>query len=165
MKQLATSCLVLFLFLAVGCNSSKKTKAMEEAPSPLLGSWVVQGKSSPVVEVMSASDIMIPAGEVYTAINRFQNTARAKYNTRLANKATYEFNGSDQLTLNVMADWSGKGTGSRRAEDKSVASSIVFSVQEMGDSIKLTKVSMSQSNSGTDNTNSNEALSFTLKKM
>lgn len=108
---------------------------------------------------------MLDQGNFMTAINRFQNTDRSKYNSRLSNTATYEFNGSDQLILNVMADWTGKGTGARRAEDKSVSSSIVFAVEDMGDSIKLTKVSMSQSNSGTDNTNAGEDISFTLKKM
>ena len=67
--------------------------------------------------------------------------------------------------LNVTANWIGKGTGARRAEDKTVSSSIVFSVEEMEDTIKLTKINMSQSGSGTENTNADEQLAFTLKKM
>ncbi len=167
MKHLATICLAFFLLLSVGCSSSKdaaKDAAMDMA-SPLLGSWGMEGASASAVQFMSSGDVMIEQGDVLTAINRHQNTDRAKYISRLVKEASYEMNDAGQLVLNVMADWTGKGTGARKAEDKSVASSIVFSVQEMGDMVKLTKVNMTQSGSGTDNTNSDEDLSFTLKKM
>ena len=164
MKHLATSCLVFFLLLtAIGCSSSKK--ASSEAENPMVGAWALEGTSATVVHFMSSGDLMLEQSDMFAAINRVQNTDRAKYRTRLLKEATYEFNGSDQLTMNVMADWSGKGTGARKAQDKSVASTIVFSVQDMGDMIKLTKISMTQSGSGTDNTNSDEDLSFSLKKM
>jgi hypothetical protein len=164
MKHLATSCLVFFLLLtAMGCSSSKK--AAEEAVNPMLGAWALEGTSTSVVQFMSSGDLMLEQGDMLAAINRFQNTNRAKYRTRLLKEASYEFNGTDQLTLNVMADWTGKGTGATKAEDKSVASAIVFAVEDMGDMLKLTKVNMTQSGSGTDNTNSDEELSFSLKKM
>ena len=164
MKNLATSCLVFFLLLtAIGCSSSKDTAT--ESNNPMVGAWAMEGNSSTVVQFMSSGDAMIEQGDMLAAINRVQNTNRAKYRTRLLKEATYEFNGSDQMTLNVMADWTGKGTGATKAEDKSVASTIDFSVQDMGDTIKLTKISMTQSGSGTDNTNADEELTFSLKKM
>ena len=164
MKNLATSCLVFFLLLtAIGCSSSKN--ASSESNNAMVGAWAMEGNSSTVVQFMSSGDAMLEQGDMLAAINRVQNTNRAKYRTRLIKEATYEFNGSDQMTLNVMADWTGKGTGATKAEDKSVASTIVFSVQDMGDTIKLTKISMTQSGSGTDNTNADEELTFSLKKM
>lgn len=164
MKQLATSCLVFILLLSAGCSSANKT-ASEVTNNPLVGAWAMEGESASAIMFTPGGDVTLDQGGIFTAINRFQNTNRASYNTRLVNTATYEYNGSDQLILNVMADWTGKGAGSRRAEDKSVASSIVFSVEDMGEMVKLTKVSMTQSGSGTDNTNDGEALSFMLKKM
>ena len=165
MKHFATTCLAMLLLMSMGCSSSKESSS-DVVDSPLAGSWAMEGGSSAMeIQFSPGGEATIAQGAVLTAINRFQNTDRAKYISRLVKTATYDYNGSDQLTLNVMADWTGKGTGARRAEDKSVASAIVFSVQEMGDTIKLTKLNMTQSGSGTDNTNASEELSFTLKKM
>ncbi len=164
MKHIATTCLLFLALIYVGCSSSKD--AVEEAvPNPMLGAWVMDGSTTGALQLMASGDATLEQGDILAAINRHQNTDRAKYRTRLVKEATYEVNGPDRLTLNVMADWTGKGTGARRAEDKSVASSIVFSVSTMGDTIKLTKISMTQSGSGTDNTNADEELSFSLKKM
>ncbi len=164
MKQFVTTCIVFLLLLSSGCSSSKSASEAT-TNSPVVGSWAIEGSDAQVLQLSPSGDAIIDQGNFMTAINRLQNTDRSKYNSRLSNTATYEFNGTDQLILNVMADWTGKGTGARRAEDKSVSSAIVFSVEDMGDMIKLTKVSLSQSNSGTDNTNPGENLSFTLKKM
>ncbi len=165
MKQLVTTCIVFLLLLSSGCSSSKKTASEAMTNSPVVGSWAIEGSDSQVLQLSPSGDAIIDQGNFMTAINRLQNTDRSQYNSRLSNAATYEFNGTDELILNVVGNWTGKGTGARRAADKSVSSTIVFSVEDMGDMIKLTKVSMSQSNSGTDNTNASESLSFTLKKM
>lgn len=164
MKHIATTCLLLLALVYVGCSSSKDA-AQEAAPNPYHGAWVMDGSANGALQLMSSGDAVLEQGDILAAINRHQNTDRAKYRTRLVKEATYKLDSPEQLTLNVMADWTGKGTGSRRAEDKSVASTIVFSVIHMGDTMKLTKVSMTQSGSGTDNTNADEELVLTLNKM
>ena len=167
MKYLVTNCLIVFALLAAGCSSSKNSSEMEAAPpAPVIGSWAMADNANGAINFMAGGDATIDQGSIMTAINRFQNTDRANYNTRLTNTATYSYDaGSNQLTLNVMADWTGKGTGARRAADKSVSSAIVFAIESMeGNTVTLRKVSMSQSGSGTDNTNADETLTLMLAK-
>lgn len=166
MKHLVTSSLIVFALLIAGCSSSKKSASIPEVTVPVVGAWTMQDGNGGALQFMSNGEFTLEQGDILAAINRFQNTDRARYISRLIKNGTYEFNGPDKITLNVMADWTGKGTGSRRAEDKSVASMIVFAVEDLGgDTVTLRKVSMTQNGSGTDNMNSDEALSFSLMRI
>ena len=143
---------VLFAALIFSACSSGKEAAEEMAPSPYLGSWVMEGSNNGAMSIMGSGDASIEQGDIMTAINRFQNTDSGKYLSRLNNDATFTMNDDGTVTLNVSADWTGKGTGSRKAPDKTVASSIVFAVDGMqGNTVTLRKVSMMQDGMAVDN--------------
>jgi hypothetical protein len=167
MKYLAfTSLLVLIVSLA-GCSSSKESTDSMDSDTPpwVVGAWVPSDGSSGSFQFLANGDFLLEQGDLLASINRFQNTDRVRYLSRLVHTGTYEYDDAGQLTLHVMADWTGKGTGARRAPDKSVSSSIVFDIEGMdGGTLTLQKVSMNQSGSDADDMNSDEALSFSLKR-
>lgn len=167
MKYLATTCFVALMIVAMGCSSSKESgDASGEMAAPMAGSWTMADSQTGGIQFMGGGEAKIDQGAIMTAINRFQNTDRARYITRLSDTATYSYDaGANQLTLNVTADWTGKGTGSSKAPSKNVSSAIVFAVDSMeGNMMTLRKVSMSQGGSDTDNTNSGEDLMLSLMK-
>ena len=168
MRSLVTTCILTLSVLAIGCSSSKNTSEAGDmaGTAAMAGAWKLDDNSTGSIHFMAGGEVMLEQGSIMTAINRFQNTSRAKYNTRLSDQATYSYDmDTNQLTLNVMADWTGKGVGSRKAADQSVASTIVFAIDAMeGNMMKLRKVSMSQAGTDTDNTNADENLMLTLVK-
>ena len=158
------SILLTFLFasLAISACSSGKEAVEDAAPNPYLGSWVMEGSNNGAISMMGSGDASIEQGDIMTAINRFQNTDSGRYLSRLNNDATYTMNEDGTVTLNVTADWTGKGTGSRKPADKTVASTIVFAVDGMqGNTVTLRQVSMMQDGMAVDN---DRALTLTLVK-
>ncbi|MEZ4699275.1 MAG: hypothetical protein R2834_03010 [Rhodothermales bacterium] len=163
MKSIIYSVLLLLFVVGAGCGSSKKVADQAStAASPYFGTWALDGSPNSTIQFLASGDVVISQGDLMTNLNRFQNTSRTRYMTRLKNEGSFTIAG-DQLTLHVMADWTGRGTGATRAADKSVESTIVFAIKDVSPGgFTLEKVSMSQPDGG--NMNADEALSLKLVK-
>ena len=111
---------------------------------------------------MPSGEVKFDQGEMLTSLNRFQNTQRARYTSRLQRTGRYERAEDSELVLYVVADWTGKGTGARRPRGKQVESRIVFNMEwSEENTLTLRKKSMSQAGSET-NIHEDEDLIFTL---
>ena len=150
------------LLFFVGCSASEKIEhpIEERAINPILGSWTEEG-SGDTIQFLSNGTFLLESGSVLAALNRFQNTERNRYTSRLLNLGRYEYVPDDQLVLYVIADWTGKGRGARRPADKRVESIITFTVKPAGNStLVLHKNNLTQ---GLDvGLNDTEELNFTL---
>ena len=166
MKTIASITFALFILVFSGCSSSKSPSdtaaAVEDAmQSPVAGTWAVDGGSD-AIHFMDSGDVMLEQGDILAAINRFQNTERARYISRLQKEASYEWNDASELILHVTADWTGKGTGARRPEDKQVDSRIVFDIESMDENtVTLRKKSMTQNG---EEKHADEELAFKLMR-
>ena len=153
--------LTLFLLLA-GCASSKPTEAPTEESiiNPILGSWE-HIDSGNTIHFLSTGTVTIEPGDLLAAINRFQNTQRNRYTSHLLNSGRYEISSENELTLYVTADWTGKGRGARRPQEKRVTSSIIFEL-EQGDHSTLVLKKKNLLQEGEESLNSEEELHFSL---
>jgi|GEM_PF-6233487 len=152
----------LVLMFFTGCSASEKIEQpIEELfVNPILGSWTEE-KSGDTVQFLSNGTFLIESGLVSAAINRFQNTERNRYTSRLLNLGRYAYLPDDELVLYVTADWTGKGTGARRPADKRVESIITFTIESAGNStLALRKKSLTQGSE--EDLNDTEELNFTL---
>ena len=155
--------LIFFVLLFfVGCSTSKKieTPPEEQLINPILGSWIEE-ESGDTIQFLSNGTFLIESGIVLAAINRFQNTRRNRYTSRLLNIGRYEYLPDSELALHITADWTGKGTGARRPSDKRVESTITFTVENSSDStLVLHKKGLTQGSE--EDLNDTEELNFTL---
>ncbi|MBX2820219.1 MAG: hypothetical protein KTR29_11080 [Rhodothermaceae bacterium] len=154
--------ILLVLLFAVGCSTSKKIKPPTEELSvnPILGSWTEE-ESGDTIQFLSNGTFLIESGNVLAAINRFQNTERNRYTSRLLTMGRYEYLPDDELALHVTADWTGKGTGARRPADRRVESIITFTIESVGDSsLVLRHKSMTQGSE--EDLSHTDELNFTL---
>ena len=150
------------LLLFVGCSASKKVESPVEELSinPILGSWTEE-ESGDTIQFLSNGTFLIESGIVLAAINRFQNTERNRYASRLLNIGRYEYLPDNELALYVTADWTGKGTGARRPADKRVESIITFTIENAGNAtIVLHKKSLTQGSE--EDLEDTQELNFTL---
>ena len=150
------------LLLFVGCSASKKVESPVEELSinPILGSWTEE-ESGDTIQFLSNGTFLIESGIVLAAINRFQNTNRNRYTSRLLNIGRYEYLPDNELALYVTADWTGKGTGARRPADKRVESIIIFTIENAGNAtIVLHKKSLTQGSE--EDLEDTQELNFTL---
>ena len=167
MKTIAIICCMLLLPFALGCSSSKNADSgsmpeMEAMPNPVAGTWAT-ANASDTIHFMDGGEVMFEQGDILASINRFQNTERSKYISRLQKKGMYEWTNEKELVLTVMADWTGKGTGARRPADKTVESHIAFMVESMDDSqITLKKTNLTQGDQA--NLHADEDLTLTLMR-
>ena len=125
------------LLVAIGCSSSQKAAPVVEEPAqnPLIGTWTLQDSSS-TIHFISTGRIIIEPGDILASINRFQNTQRDRYTSRLLSTGRYQILDNKEVALFVVADWTGKGSGARRPLEKRVESEIVFEF-EVQDSTTL----------------------------
>ena len=128
---------------------------------PVLGVWGLE-QHPDIILFLSSGEVKFEQGEILAAINRFQNTQRTRYTSRLQRTGRYEIIEPSELILYVTADWTGKGTGARRPTEKQVESRIVFDMQTLeGNVLTLRKKNMTQEGNET-NLNEEEELVFTL---
>ena len=149
--------------LMIGCSSSDKVVSTidEPASAPLVGAWA-DSESGETIYFLSTGKVTIETGIILDTINRFQNTQRSRYTSRLLNTGTYIVSENGELTLFLTADWTGKGTGARRPANKRVKSTITFEFVMTNDlTLTLRKKHMTQGSE--ENKNSDEELLFTLK--
>ena len=153
--------IVCFLGLMMGCSSSEDTiiSTPDTAPNPIIGTWALQGTED-TIHFLSTGKFIIEPGDILYALNRFQNTQRTRYTSRLLNTGNYEINKQNELILLITADWTGKGTGARRPTNKRVESKIIFDyIPESDSTLTLRKKMLTQ---GTQ-TNQNSDEEFELR--
>ena len=136
----------------------------EETDSQIsvLGVWQ-QENHKDFILFLSSGEVKFEQGELLASINRFQNTQRARYTSRLQRTGQFELSGDSALVLFVTADWTGKGVGARRPQEKQVESRIVFDIAVEEKIVTLHKKTMTRQGDAT-NLNADEELSFKLIK-